>query len=99
MLDADNYTSAISKVETLGFHRLDQADEIHFNSVFAILGILSVTPPIIDPAVALRQQRRLTLGDALIAATALEYRLDLATRSVSDFTSVPGLTVYNPFIP
>ncbi|RZJ93187.1 MAG: twitching motility protein PilT [Hymenobacter sp.] len=49
-----NYVSAISKVETLGFHRLDPADEVYLSSVFALVPLLPVTQPIIDRAVALR---------------------------------------------
>lgn len=41
----------------------------------------------------------MTLGDSLIAATALEFDLVLATRNVADFASIPTLTVYDPFQP
>lgn len=97
VLNTTNCASVISKVETLGFHRLDPADEAYFNSLFAILNTLPVTRLIIDRATALRQQKRMTLGDSLIAATALEYELETATRNVSDFSAIVGLTVYNPF--
>lgn len=91
-----NYASAVSQVETLGFYRLLAADKIYLESVFAILGVLPVSPSVISRATLLRQQRRMTLGDALIAATALEYSLELATRNTSDFAAIPGLLVYNP---
>jgi predicted nucleic acid-binding protein len=97
VLDAANFASAISKVETLGFHKLDPIDEAYFNSLFALLNTIAVTQPIIDRATSLRQQKRMTLGDSLIAATALEYGLDIATRNVNDFASIMGLAVYNPF--
>ena len=92
-----NYVSAISQVETLGFHRLASADKLYLESVFTVLGILPVSQSIIRRATFLRQQQRLTLGDALIAATALDYGLDLATRNIGDFSRIAGLTVYNPF--
>jgi toxin FitB len=41
----------------------------------------------------------MTLGDALIAATALEYGLELATRNVADFVDIPKKAVFNPFQP
>lgn len=97
VLNPDNYVSAISQVETLGFHKLTAADATYLNSVFAILGILPVSQAIILRAIILRQQRRLSLGDALIAATALEYDLAVATRNTADFLPVSGLLVYNPF--
>ena len=71
----------------------------YLESVFTLLGVLPVSQSIIDLATGLRQQQRITLGDALIAATAVEYGLELATRNVTDFTAVPKLTIFNPFNP
>ena len=50
-----------------------------------------------DAAILLRQSRRIKLGDALIAATALLYELLLMTRNVDDFKRVSGLRIINPF--
>ncbi len=97
VLNPNNFVSAISQVETLGFHKLTIADAAYFNSVFTILGILPVSQAIIMRATALRQQRRMSLGDAIIAATALEYNLEVVIRNVADFSPVSGLSVYNPF--
>ncbi len=44
-------------------------------------------------AIDLRRQRNMSLGDALIAATCLEHGWKLATRNVSDFDWIAGLTV------
>jgi predicted nucleic acid-binding protein len=51
---------------------------------------------LIAEAVRLRQLRKMTLGDALIAATALAYDLELLTHNLDDFTWVPGLEVRDP---
>lgn len=98
-LSTQNFASFVSKVETLGFHKLDAADAVYFNSLFAVITPLPVTPNIVETAIQLRQQRRMTLGDSLIAATALEFHLILATRNVADFEAIVALTVYNPFQP
>jgi hypothetical protein len=37
------------------------------------------------------------LGDAIIAATALEYGVPLVTRNEGDFKHIVGLQVINPF--
>jgi len=37
------------------------------------------------------------LGDAIIAATALEYGLPLATRNTVDFRHIDSLQIINPF--
>ena len=92
------YVSAVSQIETLGFHRLVLADKFYLESIFTLLGVLPVSQPIIERATILRQQQRMTLGDAIIAATALEYGLAVATRNVRDFTHIVGLPVYNPLL-
>jgi len=57
----------------------------------------AVTPECIDHAVALRRQQKISLGDALIAATALANSLTLVTRNARDFQWIAGLALLNPF--
>ena len=40
----------------------------------------------------------MSLGDAIIAATALELETELITRNVADFSHIPGLKIINPFV-
>ena len=47
-------------------------------------------------AVGLRQARKMSLGDALVAATALAFGRHLLTRNVKDFDWVPDLSVSDP---
>ena len=62
----DLAVSAISVVEVLGFHRLSQDERTHFEEFFRASRILAVSDLVIGEAVRLRQQRKMTLGDALI---------------------------------
>ncbi|MFN0077866.1 MAG: hypothetical protein ACKVY0_15530 [Prosthecobacter sp.] len=39
----------------------------------------------------------MSLGDAFIAATALEHDLELATRNTDDYKHITGLRLVNPF--
>lgn len=65
--------SAVSYVEVLGFHRLATTEKTLLEAFFATTMILPLTQQVLDQAVLLRQQRRMTLGDALVAGTALSY--------------------------
>lgn len=91
--------SLISRVEMLGFHRLTAAEEVKLEAMFGLCTALPVGRDVIDRAVGLRQQRKMGLGDALIAGTALVHGLTLATHNTADFTWVPGLTVFDPLAP
>ncbi len=89
--------SAITRVETLGYKGITLADEIALSVLLARHAIISLNESIEDRAISLRKNRRLGLGDALIAATALEFDLDLVTRNVKDFSWISNLRLVNPF--
>jgi len=59
--------------------------------------ILGVSSTIAEGAGRISAERTRGLADCLIAATALEYRLQLVTRNVADFEDVQGLKVTNPW--
>ena len=78
-------------VEVLGFHRLPVEDAQALEHLFNMARILPMSRSIIDQAIALRQQRKMSLGDSLIAATALDHGIPLVTRNTSDFEWIEGL--------
>lgn len=88
--------SVISKVEVLGYHQLSEPARSLLESFFAAAMVLPVTDSVADEAIRLRQLRRMKLGDALIAATALVFGHTLVTRNVSDFKDIDGLIVIDP---
>jgi len=98
-LIADNtpFVSAVSYVKVLGYHQLSEEEKQHFDAFFAAAPILPISAPILEQAVKLRQLKKMTLGDSLIAATALVYRLSLITRNKKDFSWIPSLSVIDPF--
>ena len=63
----------------------------------AIIGSMRIIDqPVLERAVGLRQRRKMSLGDAMIAATAMAHGLSLATRNLADFEWIAGLTTLEP---
>lgn len=93
----DARISAISIPEVLGFAGLSAEDEVVFEAWFARLFVHAVTEPILRRAATLRRQRRMKLGDSIIAATALALGAELVTRNSTDFKHIAGLRIVNPF--
>src|SRR5215210_841819 len=89
--------SAISIVEVLGYHRLKSEEREYIERFFNIARVLAISDSVIAKAVKLRQTRRMSLGDSVIAATAIIFQEPLITRNVSDFDWIEGLTVTKPF--
>jgi hypothetical protein len=93
-----SHYSVISRVEVLGYPRLSQESSEALEKVLQHLNLLLISTITTEIAIKLRQQRKMSLGDAFIAATSLEHNLPLATRNIKDFDWIEGLTWYNPFI-
>ena len=91
------HISALSYLEVLGYHNLDNDEKKYFEIFFNTSGLLEISKEILDEAVKLRQKQKMTLGDAIIAGTALKYSLTLVTRNTKDFINIKGLKVLNPF--
>lgn len=96
IIASDAVVSVITRVEALGYHKLPADDKDYFETLFATIRTMPVTDAIINKATELRQQRRMSLGDCLIAATALLNGFDLYTNNTADFVHIPDLTVINP---
>jgi len=88
--------SAVSRVEVLGYHLLTQQARSEFEEFFAAASVLPVSDLVISKAIEIRQLRKLKLGDALIAGTALAHGLTLVTRNFQDFEWIDGLVLLDP---
>jgi toxin FitB len=90
------YVSEITRLEVLGYHKLGNLKAL-FEQLFAEFTLIPVSNAIIDNAILIRQQKSVSIGDAIIAATALHNDLTIVSRNVKDFDWIENLTVYNPF--
>lgn len=52
---------------------------------------------IITHTIELRREKKMSLADSIIAATALLHHLPLVTRNEVDFVHIKGLKIINPF--
>jgi len=88
--------SAVSLVEVLGYYKLTAKEKAALEELFSELTVLYPNAEIFQIATELRQQRSVSVGDALIAATALHHDLTLATHNTEDFDWIESLTVIDP---
>ena len=64
--------SVISKVEILGYHKLNSDEKLALTDLLSSMELIYLTPSSYEIAIQLRQQRKLTLGDALTLPLALK---------------------------
>jgi hypothetical protein len=88
--------SAVTLVEVLGYHKLKAAEKEALESLFAELSVVYPSAEVFQKAIDLRQQRNVSLGDALIAATVIFHNLTRATHNMSDFDWADGLDSMDP---
>ncbi len=89
--------SAVSYVEVLGYDKLSEEERQYFGDFFAATHVLAISNEVLEQAVRLRQMRKMTLGDSLVAGTALAHELTLVTRNTKDFDWIDKLSLLNPF--
>ena len=88
--------SFVVKIELLGFADVPekmQTMEEFVNSA----NVLPLDDLVTQQTILLRRKhRKLKLGDAIIAATALVHKMILISRNVADFKNIEGLQVVDP---
>jgi predicted nucleic acid-binding protein len=94
---ADTSFSVITQIKVLGFSQLTDAQRERFAELFGVAATLPLDDAVTRACIRLRCVRRMKLGDAIIAATALVHNLPLVTRNLEDFVDIPGLQVIDPF--
>ncbi len=93
LFDTDFLISVATKIEVLGFNDVPEkllAMEEFVNSAIT----LSLDELVTNQTIKLRREyKKLKLGDAIIAATAIVHNLTIVSRNVSDFKNIKGIQV------
>jgi predicted nucleic acid-binding protein len=92
----DLTVSAVTKIEVLGWINATKEQLQPLYDFMEIASILPINEAVIEKTITIRQTKKIALGDAIIAATALVYDLILISRNTSDFKNIDGLQVIDP---
>lgn len=98
LLDPLPKVSVISRLEILGYHKLQESERAALGGLLDCLELVALTPASFEIAIRLRQRQKMTLGDALIAATCLEHGYSLATANTRDFDWIEEIHAFNPLV-
>ena len=96
LIDAQPNYSVISRVEVLGYHKLQSIEKEALFDILQHLNIIYLSHSSYELAINIKQQHKMSLGDALIAATCIEHDFTLATRNTDDFKWINNLNLINP---
>jgi len=88
--------ASIAIIEALGFPDIQANEHLILKSLFEESYSIALSDSIIERAIMLRQLKKMSLGDVIVAATALENDLALWTANIKDFQHIEGLTLIDP---
>lgn len=91
--------ASITRIEALGYPDIMAAEGRRIKELLDTLVEAPLTDSVIRTAIRLRQLQKISLGDAIVAATALENNCVLWTANTEDFIQIDGLRLYNPLKP
>ena len=88
--------SVISRIEVLGYHKLNEADREFLQRFFQSAEIRPLSQTVVQSAIDLRSRRRMSLGDSIIAGTAIIHERTLVTRNIDDFRWIEEIKLLDP---
>ena len=91
------FYSSITKIEVMGFHKFDKEDKDIVEKMFMCGSEIQLSQEIIKRSIELKQERKMSLGDSIIAASSLVNALILVTRNINDFNHINNLQLFNPY--
>ena len=96
IINSDFTISVAVQIEILTFHEMPEKMPL-IEEFINLATILPLDQQVTRKAIELRRnQRKLKLGDAIIAATAIVHQLTLMSNNVKDFKNIPELLLIDP---
>jgi predicted nucleic acid-binding protein len=97
-LEAEPFSiSQVSEIEVLGYQKITPEEISDLQEFVYSSNVVPITEEAAKKAIALRQQRKMSLADSILAATALENDWELVSRNVDDLAWIANLKLVNPF--
>ncbi len=91
-----NAISAISILEIIGYTNISIKEEAYHREAIKRLHTFNIEPLVIIEDTRLKRIKKMSIGDAIIAATALLNNFTLYTRNTNDYNHIPYLKLINP---
>ena len=95
--DPAAFVSIVTRIEALGFPKISPTEEAAIKEALNAMPEAGLSDAVAGRAIGLRQQRKMGIGDAIVAATALVHDVPLVTRNTGDFKHIARLRLINPF--
>ena len=96
IINIDFIISVVIEIEAMTYH--DIPDKMPLIEEFINLAtILQLDSPVTKKSIEIRRKhKKLKLGDAIIAATAITHNLILVTNNIKDFANIKDLKIIDP---
>ena len=89
---------SILKIEALGYWDIRSGEEQKIRELLATFTEMPLSETIVNKAIQLRQYSKISLGDAIVAATALVNNCILWTANTKDYADINGLQTFSPLL-
>ncbi len=90
--------SVITHIELFASAKIPNQEKLNLEAFVGICTVYdSINADIVNRTIAIMQQHKTKLPDAIIAATSLAYDLVLISRNTKDFKNIEGLQVVDSF--
>ncbi|HRD79783.1 MAG TPA: type II toxin-antitoxin system VapC family toxin [Saprospiraceae bacterium] len=83
--------SVITQIEVLGYHQLKAVEKLFLERFFQTIEVVPLSDSIVKKAIELRQQRLMSLADAVIAATSIVHQHPLLTENAKDYFRIADI--------